>query len=479
MTADAHRAEIRHGQRFAFGRNWKGFLRTLSDKRIALAIKSLQDMLGEAHLEGKTFLDIGSGSGLFSLAARRLGARVVSFDYDPDSVTCTATLRQRFYPDSPEWIVERGSVLDNEYLARLGAFDVVYSWGVLHHTGNMWQAFENVKPLVKPGGKLFIAIYNDLGAITDRWETVKRRYNSLPRWLALPYAAAIIAREEWPQLRQAVVQRRLGTWVDTWRNYADRSTRGMNRWFDWIDWIGGYPYERAAVERVVDHFARDGFELTRLCDRSGGYGCNEFVFKRVASMGTWVETRLPGGTSFVRRYGWRVIGPFEAEPRGFYGKAPALSGDCSSSDWVLFRNGRLMGDVVPEPQGRFRIAAPGEVVGDDDTFYVVAARVVEAAQPFIHERGKMWSWAVPELEALADNAQPPNQSPVYVFEKGLQLPFPHSLHDDIAREGGGRFSHWGRYVYFSTLSGMDPNLDRSRFKLVVPIGDRESGPIYP
>src|SRR5579862_3362056 len=123
--------------RFAFGANWAEFLRLLSEERIARAEASLRDMLDVEHQRGKSFLDIGSGSGLFSLAARRLGARVRSFDYDAQSVACTAELRRRYFPDDPSWTVERGSALDEAYLRALGKHDVVYSWGVLHHTGDM------------------------------------------------------------------------------------------------------------------------------------------------------------------------------------------------------------------------------------------------------------------------------------------------------------------------------------------------------
>lgn len=111
--------------RFAFGANWSRFLSLLNEQRIAEAEQSLRELLGVADLRGKRFLDIGSGSGLFSLAARRLGAEVHSFDYDPQSVACTQELRRRYYPDDPTWRVEQGSVLDSDYLAQLGQFDVV------------------------------------------------------------------------------------------------------------------------------------------------------------------------------------------------------------------------------------------------------------------------------------------------------------------------------------------------------------------
>src|SRR5439155_2047567 len=132
------------------------------DARIAAAERSLEEMLGRGSLAHKRFLDIGSGSGLFSLAARRLGARRVhSFDYDPQSVACTRELRRRYLPDDPAWTIERGSILDERFAASLGSFDVVYSWGVLHHTGDMWRALELALSTVDDGGLIFVAIYND------------------------------------------------------------------------------------------------------------------------------------------------------------------------------------------------------------------------------------------------------------------------------------------------------------------------------
>jgi 2-polyprenyl-6-hydroxyphenyl methylase/3-demethylubiquinone-9 3-methyltransferase len=141
--AAQHEREVNAGDRFRFGRNWARFLTRLNDARIAEAEKSLNEFLGEGSLAGKSFLDIGSGSGLSSLAARRLGAVVLSFDFDSQSVACTEELRRRYRPSDGSWRIEQGTVLDQQYLACLGQFDVVYSWGVLHHTGAMWQAVEN------------------------------------------------------------------------------------------------------------------------------------------------------------------------------------------------------------------------------------------------------------------------------------------------------------------------------------------------
>src|SRR5262249_38045923 len=166
--------------RFEFGANWRRFLRQLNQERVAAAELSLKEMLGCENLHGKKFLDVGSGSGLFSLAARRLGARVLSFDYDSESVACARELKRTFFPQDGEWRIEQGSVLDQDYLRSLGQFEVVYSWGVLHHTGAMWEALGNVETLVKEGGTLFIAIYNDQGIMSDFWLFVKRSYNRLP-----------------------------------------------------------------------------------------------------------------------------------------------------------------------------------------------------------------------------------------------------------------------------------------------------------
>lgn len=271
--AELHRREVESGERFRFGENWARFLETLDDRKIEASTASLKSMLGD--LTGRTFLDIGSGSGLSSLAAYRLGATVVSFDYDPSSVGCTAELKRRYAATDPRWRVEQGSALDAAYVRSLGTFDEVYSWGVLHHTGAMWQALDIAALPVAPGGRLFVAIYNDQGAWSPRWARIKRFFCSGPigKWLV---TAAFVP---WWAVRGLAADL---IWL---RNPLARYTRygqerGMSVVHDWFDWLGGYPFEYAKPEAILDFYRARGFELQRLVTAGGSVGCNEFVFVR-------------------------------------------------------------------------------------------------------------------------------------------------------------------------------------------------------
>ncbi len=277
--AKQHGAEVASGERFEFGKNWSAFLSVLDDERIATAETSLKEMLEVDSLDGKTFLDIGSGSGLFSLAARRLGAKVCSFDFDSSSFACTQELRNRYFPNDVNWRVEQGSALDADYVASLGKFDIVYSWGVLHHTGEMWRALENAVIPTTKGGKLFIAIYNDTGSQARRWHWIKKTYCGLPRPLKTPFAIVAILPEEVKSLVNSIVTLKPMSYVRSWTRY--KNSRGMNRWYDIIDWVGGYPYEVATVDEIFEFYKTRGFTLTKVKSGGIGLGCNEFVFERL------------------------------------------------------------------------------------------------------------------------------------------------------------------------------------------------------
>ena len=260
--------------RFAFGRNWARFLRVVDEGRIRDAERSLAGMIGRDRIAGASFLDAGSGSGLSSLAAMRLGARRVhSFDFDTDSVECTRELRRRYFPDATNWTVEQGSVLDRDYLGSLGQWDIAYSWGVLHHTGDLWRAMDLVTALVDRSGLLYVSIYNDQGSVSRMWTAVKRVYNRRP----LGEAAVLSVFVPWYVVRGLLVDavRRTNP-ITRYRRY--RSARGMSMYHDWKDWLGGYPFEVAKPEAVVDFARQRGFALVRMTTCGGGHGCNEFVF---------------------------------------------------------------------------------------------------------------------------------------------------------------------------------------------------------
>jgi 2-polyprenyl-6-hydroxyphenyl methylase/3-demethylubiquinone-9 3-methyltransferase len=276
--AAQHAREVEDGIRFEFGRNWSSFLTILDDDRIARAELSLAEMLDVRDLKGKSFLDIGSGSGLFSLAARNLGASVTSIDFDSDSVACTSELKRRFHDGDPDWMVIQGSVLDDEHMSSLGEFDIVYSWGVLHHTGDMWKALCNAAGRVLDGGRLFVAIYNDTGSQSKRWHRIKATYCKLPRFLKTPFAVLVSFPEEVKRILSFTVQGKPFAYLAEWRNC--RNSRGMNRWHDIIDWVGGFPYEYAGPSKLFTFFRDRGFRLVNMKCDNVGLGCNEMVFEK-------------------------------------------------------------------------------------------------------------------------------------------------------------------------------------------------------
>lgn len=269
--------------RFSFGRNWAQFIEQKFDRsRVEAAKKSLSSFLEVETLTGKTFLDIGCGSGLFSLAAYELGAeRVVSFDYDQESVNCCQRLR-KMTADPGRWSVMRGSVLDEEFLRSLGRFDVVYSWGVLHHTGAMWQAIANAAACASARGTFFFAIYNRYRASalrrSETWWHIKRLYNRLP--------SVGKGGMEWAFMTLWFILELLKG-HKPWREIQgyESDMRGMDWRRDVTDWVGGWPYEYASPQEVEEYMAGCGWNLSNL-KVTDGWGCNEYVYQKSRSAAT-------------------------------------------------------------------------------------------------------------------------------------------------------------------------------------------------
>jgi 2-polyprenyl-6-hydroxyphenyl methylase/3-demethylubiquinone-9 3-methyltransferase len=266
--------------RFAFGENWRSFVRSLNEAQIEAATTSLAALLQQRELRGRRFLDIGCGSGLSSLAAHRLGASVHSFDYDPDSVTASRSLREKYAPRAESWLIERGSAIEPDYMNALGRFDIVYAWGVLHHTGEMWRAIELAAGAVAPGGCLALGLYNDQGGGSQRWLTVKRTYVRSPRPVRWAMVAAIGLFFELRTMAIRAIRLQNPLPFADWRRR--REDRGMSAFHDLVDWVGGYPFEVARPETVFDFLRERGFVLEGLKTSAGGHGCNEFLFIRGA-----------------------------------------------------------------------------------------------------------------------------------------------------------------------------------------------------
>ena len=275
MENEIYESSYQNKRHFSFGKNWQNFLRHVDASRIEEAERSLLEFLGGREaIAGKTFVDIGCGSGLFSLATVRLGAkRVVSIDVDDFSIACAEHLAETI--GRPEnWEIRKGSALDPALSKQLGTFDIVYSWGVLHHSGDMYQAFRNILPLIGPSGRLYLALYNEnhrlLEGTSAFWVSFKRWYNQQPvliKWFTdgIYTGYYIIGL--------------LTNWINPITYITQyRSLRGMSFMTDIRDWLGGHPYEYATVSQIQEYFEMNGLRLIR-SNPARSIGCNEFLFE--------------------------------------------------------------------------------------------------------------------------------------------------------------------------------------------------------
>jgi len=256
-------------ERFAFGKNWRDFCEHLKQEDYLVAKESLKKLMPD--LQDKTFLDVGCGSGLFSIAAGALGVKkVLGFDFDEDSISTSRKMLdivsqwdKDVKKDKIEFKVE--SILNKNI--GFGQYDVVYSWGVLHHTGNMYAAFDCVKNLVAEKGTLVLAIYNK-HFTSPLWKLVKFTYVKSPKLVKkILIFPILIMKFLWILI--------------IFRQNPFKKERGMHFYTDIVDWVGGYPYEYASVNEVVDFFEARGFKLIKLMKTKGFTGCNEFVFEKV------------------------------------------------------------------------------------------------------------------------------------------------------------------------------------------------------
>lgn len=261
--------------RFKFGQNWENYIKkNFSDERVEISKCHLLDFLKMDNLQNKSFLDIGCGSGLHSLAAFRAGAsKIVSFDFDPISVQTTLKLRE--YAGNPsEWKVSQGSILDDGFLRSLEPADIVYSWGVLHHTGDMWKAMDNSIQLIRPDGCFYVALYDydiQVKPTPEFWLTVKQKYNQ-SEWLGKR------KMELWYLWRFMLYGNPLLIPYVVFRAFRYKHLRGMALYTDIVDWLGGWPMDFAKREDVKNWAGRNSLGIVSM---KTGEANTEYLFKKI------------------------------------------------------------------------------------------------------------------------------------------------------------------------------------------------------
>ena len=263
--------------RFRFGKNWKNFAEIITEDKILESEKNLKKFLELENLKGKTFLDVGCGSGLSSLAAKRMGATVTSYDYDLESVECSKNLKNKFFRNDNSWKIIQGDILDSTFCKSLGFFDIIYAWGVLHHTGDQWKAMKNIKYNTRDESLIYLALYNDQGSTSKIWRIIKQMYSKVPFFLKPLYVLLMSSYTELKRFLYLSIKFQLFEYFRTFKNY--KNNRGMSYWYDMVDWIGGYPFEVSKPHEVFNFF-KDEYNLENFHSEGKGKGNNLYLFKK-------------------------------------------------------------------------------------------------------------------------------------------------------------------------------------------------------
>jgi hypothetical protein len=272
---------------FDFGENWADFSRNaLNPAKICQARADFQKLHQDIPLAGRSFLDIGFGQGLSLLSAASSGARCLGIDINPRCLQVLDENRKAFFPEVADTSIARiqGSILDPESMQKLrshpiakdGRFDVVHSWGVLHHSGSMQQAIQNSANLVSSQGYLVLAIYQTHWS-SPVWKLIKYLYNRSP----------VIGRRLLISVFYPIIY--FAKRIITGKNPKDKS-RGMDFYFDVVDWVGGHPYEYASRAEVTRDLKELGFDLIRFYPPDTPIGCMEFVFRKCGGYGLGATT---------------------------------------------------------------------------------------------------------------------------------------------------------------------------------------------
>jgi SAM-dependent methyltransferase len=259
-------------QRFAFGKNWQLYAQNaLTQQKVSEARNSFRKLFAGIDLRGKSFLDVGFGQGLTLFLAQEMGAKVFGIEIDAENIGALTTTAHLFaHCQFPQTHIV--SILDESFIKehkQNGQFDIVHAWGVLHHTGDMRRALDNSAELVKNGEYLVLAIYNKHWS-SPIWKVVKWTYNVAPRWM------------QWVAIYLFYPIIYLAKWMVT-RENPKSNERGMDFWYNIIDWVGGYPYEYASISEVNALVSRHNFVCLQVIPAQVPTGCNQFVFRKRAT----------------------------------------------------------------------------------------------------------------------------------------------------------------------------------------------------
>jgi len=166
----------------------KQYFDEVTEKRYR-AEPHILDFAGFHLWRGKRVLEIGCGIGTDAEQFSRHGARYVGVDLSAISLDIC---RQRFKVHNLPGEFYQGSVTDRDFLTDLGEFDLVYSYGVLHHFPDIQQHVKNIAQVLKPSGEFRFMVY---AKNSWKYAMIQKGLDQFEAQAECPYAEAFTKDE--------------------------------------------------------------------------------------------------------------------------------------------------------------------------------------------------------------------------------------------------------------------------------------------
>ncbi len=138
------------------------------------ALKHIQELFPEG-VKCKRVLDGGSGSGMISVAFAVMGADVTGVDVTPKCVENGCKNADLF---GVQCRFLKRNLLSLDLCGE--TFDIIYNWGVLHHTQDARKSFTNLAKHLKPGGEMIVAVYLKT-VLSGFWNFLRIFYQESPQ----------------------------------------------------------------------------------------------------------------------------------------------------------------------------------------------------------------------------------------------------------------------------------------------------------